>query len=67
MTETQLVQDEIHIDNNIEYFTAMREANDKKGGGLMILHKKSEKLNFNKVESGHKDILEIEGEGNKWS
>ena len=30
MTETQLVQDEIHINNNIEYFTAMREVNENK-------------------------------------
>ena len=64
MTETQLVQDKIQIDSNIEYFTAMREVNDTKGGGLMILHKKSEKMKFNKVDNEHNDILEIEGECN---
>ena len=64
MTETQLVQDKIRIDSNIEYFTAMREVNDIKGGGLMILHKKSEKMKFNKVDNEHNDILEIEGECN---
>ena len=64
MTETQLVQDKIRIDSNIEYFTAMKEVNDIKGGGLMILHKKSEKMKFNKVDNEHNDILEIEGECN---
>lgn len=64
ITETKLLQEKILLGKNIEHFTVMREENDTKGGGLMILHKKSDKLSFNKVDSGHKDILVIEGKCN---
>ena len=59
------MEDEIFLGKNIEYYNQMRSKSDTKGGGLLIMHKRSDKISFSQVDSDHKDILEIEGTCNK--
>ena len=61
LTETQKKQDSILISKNVVNINSMREKKDRKGGGLMILYRKNNKMNFNKIENKNKNILEIEG------
>lgn len=60
LTETQQKEDRIDIRDNIIKIESMRELKDKRGGGLMILHKKSEDIELNKVNTKNSDILYVE-------
>ena len=64
LTETQLKEDNIRMSENVISHNAMRDAkgDEKKGGGLMILHRKNKRINFDKIENGNKNLLEMEGE-----
>ena len=44
---------------NVKYVTSMRDVEEKKGGGLMILYKNGNIL-MKKIETIHKDILIIQ-------
>ena len=64
LTETQLKEDNIRMGENVISYNAMRDAkgDEKKGGGLMILHRKNKRINFEKIENRNKNLLEMEGE-----
>ena len=64
LTETQLKEDNIRMGENVVSYNAMREkdGDEKKGGGLMILHRKNKKMNFEKIENKNKNLLEMEGD-----
>ena len=57
LTETQQKWLNINLPDKLVYVSSMRDMEDKKGGGLSILHTKSDNLETTKLESGHKDIL----------
>ena len=63
LTETQLRQDKLRMGENVVSYNAMRdiEGEEKKGGGLMILHKQNKRIRFDKIENKNKNILEMEG------
>ena len=63
LTETQKTVDNIRMGSNIVSHNAMRDikSDEKKGGGLMLIHRKNHKINFEKVENKNKNLLEMEG------
>ena len=40
----------------------MREMQDRKGGGLLIMYKEKEKYNLQKMKTKNTEILHVEGE-----
>jgi len=56
LTETQQKLDSIDFGRKIIYETSMRNCKDKKGGGLMILHR-NKNIEIIKVENTHPDVL----------
>lgn len=61
LTETQKKFNNIRIGEHLEIVESMREMEDKKGGGLMILYEEREYLSIEKKENGHRDCLEVRG------
>ena len=61
LTETQLKMDKITYNKNVANIDTMRSKNEKKGGGITILHKKNGKINLNVIASENNDILDVRG------
>ena len=61
LTETHQKIDGMIVNEKIGKLTAMRDTADKKGGGLMILHKHSKNIELEILESKSKDILDVAG------
>ena len=65
LTETKKV-DDIKIVKDVKIIQTMRETQDRKGGGLLIMYKEEEKYDIQKMTTKSIDILHVEGEiGNK--
>ena len=63
LTETQktIENNKIRMGENLVSYNAMRQkGSEKKGGGLMLIHRKNKRINFEKVENKNKNILELE-------
>ena len=60
LTETQHKFEKINFNKNIKTIVSMRDLTDKKGGGLMLIHKNLN-VNLNKCTTINKDILIVEG------
>ena len=58
LTETQLKIDKIKISEKFNYISNMREGKEKKGGGLMILNRKEDKMEITKIETKNKVIIQ---------
>ena len=54
-------QENIQINKNIANINSMREKEDRKGGGLMVLYRKNNKINLKKIENKNNNIMEMEG------
>ena len=63
LTETQQRQDKITMGEKIVSHNAMREKDgeEKKGGGLLIVHRENKRINFEKMENKNKNLLEMKG------
>ena len=61
ITETQLREDKIIVSKGLRKIDAMRKGNDKKGGGLMVIYKDSKRINIEKEDSKHVDLLLFNG------
>ena len=61
VTETQKKVDDIRKSRGIVVRSSMRGEEEQKGGGLMIIYREGEGKNWNKIENGYADILEVEG------
>ena len=59
LTEAQQKMEKVNFSKNVKYVTSMRDVEEKKGGGLMILYKNGNIL-MKKIETIHKDILIIQ-------
>lgn len=59
LTETQEKIRKVKMKEDIEVVDNMREIQDRKGGGIMYLHKKIKKIKMIKQESKMKDYLFI--------
>ena len=58
LTETHKTVDNIKMGDNIVSHNIMRkEGAEKKGGGLMVIHRKNKRINFEIVKNENKDIL----------
>lgn len=58
VVETQQTSQKVTFKDNTGYVVQMRKKLDKKGGGIMLLYRKSEGSNIEKLESGHRrDVL----------
>ena len=53
VVETHLKEDKFNWSHEYEIFEQRRENGDKKGGGLMILHRKQEDIDMEKIEIRH--------------
>ena len=62
LTETQHKYEKVLIHKDLRSFTAMRNAKDKKGGGIQVILPRVKQIRLNKVENENKDLLELEGE-----
>ena len=61
LTETHHKVERFVCNKKLEKFETMRLEPDKGGGGLQILTRKCDGLEFEKIENENRDILEIEG------
>ena len=59
--ETHLKEDRFNWNQEYEIYEQRREKGDKKGGGLLILHRKQDDIDMEKIETGHQDVLAIKG------
>lgn len=60
LTETQLKIEKIRIPENLNSYTSMRELNDKKGGGLMVLWSKGQDVKEKEIQGSEvKDIMYV--------
>ena len=57
LTETQLKIDKVKISEGLKYVENMRESQDKKGGGLMMLWRNEVELCVEKIDTKLRDIL----------
>ena len=57
VTETQHKFQRTHFQDGTKAICSWREEKDKKGGGLMLLHKSSSTIESMKMDSRHPDIL----------
>jgi len=60
LTETHITEDKYNFDN-FKVYEQRRTRQDKRGGGLLILHKDEKGINLEKVESKHQDVLAVRG------
>ena len=62
LSETQQKIDKLKINENIINVSSMRNLNEKKGGGLMILFRRDNifKIDYEKVETKSKDLLHVD-------
>ena len=61
LTETHQRYDKLDIDRNLVKVESMRKGQDKKGGGLMIIYKKSSSIKLDIIPSRSADILDVQG------
>ena len=61
LTETQEKVRKVKISDNIEVMESMREVQDRKGGGIMVLHRKNKNVSMHRQENRLKDYLFIKG------
>ena len=62
LTETQKKVDDIKIVKDVKIIQTMREMQDRKGGGLLIMYKEKEKYDLQKMTTRSTEILHVEGE-----
>ena len=62
ITETQEKVEKVETGEGVFALSRMRREKDKKGGGLMLIGKKDERVKLEVVKGGrHKDVLIVEG------
>lgn len=59
VTETQQKYLRVNISDNIGYLESNRNINDRNGGGLCILYRKTGDLMLEKINTKHSDILQV--------
>ena len=65
LTETQKKVNNIRIGQEMKILESMREMQDQRGGGIMILYEEREDLFLEKKESRYRDCLEVSGKFGK--
>lgn len=65
LTETQKKIDNIRTSDQIKVISKMREVDERKGGGLMVLYREEEDFYFEKVAGGWNDCLDLRGKMGK--
>ena len=66
LNETQKKIRDVNFGSNVIILEQMRDLNDRKGGGLMILHRNSKDIKLEKIESINRDILVAKGSISGW-
>lgn len=66
LTETQKKIRDINFNNSFTIIEGMRELDDRKGGGLLLLYMKDNGLICSKVETRNRDILCVNGNMRGW-
>ena len=61
LVETHIRDDRHDWGNEWEQYEQRRKANDKKGGGLLIVHRRSENIKLVKQDEENKDIMVLKG------
>ena len=57
VVETHQKRNNIHINDNINFLSKMRETKDKKGGGIALIWNKNDAPKVEEIVSSHSDIL----------
>ena len=60
ITETQQRYNKIRFMDNTKYISVMREKEDKKGGGIMVVYKESENVEVKEIKTRDSDVLYVE-------
>ena len=60
LTETHLRGDHLRVGDGYEYRMINRNTGDKKGGGLMMFHRKNSKIEYEIKDVNCKDVMMIE-------
>ena len=61
LVETHLKEDRYSWDEKWKIYEERRDQEDKKGGGLLLIHTDREYIKMEKIESKHRDMLAIRG------
>ena len=61
LTETHEKVRKVKISDNIEVLESMREKEDKKGGGIMVMYRQNRNIMLEKQENNMKDYLFLKG------
>ena len=61
LTETHQRYDKLLVDSSLVKLESMRKEQDKKGGGLMIVYKRTSNIKLEVMPSRNADILDVQG------
>lgn len=61
LTETHKKIRDVNFDKNMTILEQMREAKDRKGGGIMILYQQDKYIRLEKVTTKNRDLLFVKG------
>ena len=61
LTEIQRKIDKIKWNKDYTIYSSMRRKEDKKGGGLMIIHKNDQNFDMQQEQGNNKDLLILRG------
>ena len=62
LTETHIKEDKFLWDKRYSKYEQRRERKDKKGGGLLLMHKSNKYIKFDQSQENNKDILVVNGQ-----
>ena len=61
LTETQKKVNNIRTADHLKIIESMREMEDRRGGGIMVIYEEENGLSLDEEESGHRDCLQMKG------
>lgn len=66
LTETQKKLRDVNFEDDCVVIDSMREQQDRKGGGLMMLCRKNKGVVMQKIDTKSKDVLHVKGNIEGW-
>ena len=66
LTETQKKLQDVNFEDNLIILDNMREEQDRKGGGLMLIFRRNKGIELQKIDTKNRDILHVKGKIEGW-